>query len=172
MAKTFAEKQYAKKVELAKAYIMLGGNLSNAAVAAGISRSTANDYFKTKMFQDILENLKQSDGIELSPKLKNIINKSMELVQDRLENGDFFYDPRTGKIERKPVSIKDAHSVFKDSLAIKQDIENAPAERQAQQTIQETLQQLAKNFEELAAKQKQKAPVQVTDVLFIKDEGE
>ena len=172
MAKSFKEMQYARKLELAKTYIMMGNNMTGACKAVGIAPSVGSSWKKTKVFQDILTNLQQADSIELSPKLKNIVNRSLELVQDRLENGDFFYDPRLGKIVRREISLRDAHAVLKDTVNMQENIEKASSETQTQMTIQETLQQLAKNFEELAAKQKQKAPVQVTDVLFVNEDKE
>jgi hypothetical protein len=95
---------------------------------------------------------------------------SISTVEDRLEHGDFMYDPRTGKIIRKEVSLRDAHAVFKDTMDIKNAMERAPVEAKTQASIQETLAALAKNFEELAARQKEKPRVEVTDVIFLNEE--
>jgi hypothetical protein len=167
--KTIQQKRKEEQLDFAKAYVMLDGNLTMAATTSGVPYGTARRWSKTASWLDMVETLKQGGAIAISPKMQSIIAKSLSIVEDRLEKGDFFYDPRTGKIERKPVNVRDAHAVFKDTFKMKQEIERGPEEAKKAQTIQETLEQLAKNFEALAAKQKQKAPVVVTDVLFVEE---
>ena len=170
MAKTPSQKRYDLQVDLVKTYTILGGNLQMAAKTVGIPYGTARRWKDLPVWERIAAELQTQEAIELSPKLKKIVDKSLELVQDRLERGDFFYDQKTGKVERKPVSIRDAHVVMKDTLAIKNEMERAPIEAKQQQNIQDTLAMLAKNFEELASKQKAKPKVEVTDVIFLNNE--
>ena len=162
----------AHKLDLAKPFIMLGENLSMAARTVGVPWRTAQSWKKTQWWTNLYEQCKGQETLELSTRLQKVLAKSLDLVEDRLEHGDFMYDPRTGKLIRKEVNLRDAHIVFKDTLDIKQAMERAPQEAKTQQTIQETLASLAKNFEELASKQRDKPKVEVTDVIFIKDESD
>lgn len=158
------------KLDVAKTYIMLGENLSMTARTCGISIRTAESWKKSKWWGDLVDQLRGKESLELSSKLQKILAMSISTVEDRLEHGDFMYDPRTGKIIRKEVSLRDAHAVFKDTMDIKNAMDRAPVEAKTQASIQETLAALAKNFEELAARQKEKPRVEVTDVIFLNEE--
>lgn len=170
--KSVAQKRKEEQLDFAKAYVMLDGNLTMAATTSGVPYGTARRWSQSAAWKDMVEMVKQGGTIAVSPKMQSIIAKSLSIVEDRLEKGDFFYDPRTGKIERKPVNVRDAHAVFKDTFHLKNEMERAPLEAKQAATIQETLEQLAKNFEQLASKQKEKAPVVVTDVLFVENKSE
>jgi hypothetical protein len=162
-------KREQQQLDLAKSFIMLGGNMTMAARTCGVAYATARRWQNAPWWSETIEQLKESETIELSPKLKRIVDKSLELIQDRLDHGDFMYDQKTGKVIRKEVSVRDALAVFKDAVGVKQQMEAGPKQEAGALTIQETLQQLAKNFEELAAKQRAKPVIQVTDVLFVDD---
>lgn len=157
------------KYELVQAYVMFGENGTLACNTVGVSYRTFMLWKKTKWWNDLLDQVKSQENIQVSARLKRNINSALAIVEDRLENGDFFYNPIKGTVDRKPVSIRDAHAVFKDSHEIKNNMEKAPQEAKDKQTIQDTLLQLAKNFEDLAGKVKEKPILQVTDVIFTEE---
>lgn len=157
------------KVDLVKTYIILQDNLALAARTCGIPLGTAKYWKSLAWWEETEQKLRAEDKIVVSKRMTKMLDLASEVVIDRLEKGDFFYDPRTGKLERKPVGLKDAHTVFKDVIDLKAAQDRKPQEEKEQQTIRDTLLSLAKNFEELAAKQKAKPVVQVTDVLFVEE---
>jgi hypothetical protein len=60
--------------------------------------------------------IRATENIALDSNLTKIVDKSLETVADRLENGDFIFDNKTGQIKRKPVNMKDAAKVSVDLL--------------------------------------------------------
>ena len=84
------------------------------------------------------------------------------MVEDRIDNGDFIYDQKSGKMVRKPMLGKDAARIASDFVDKAIRLEEKPREEEA--AVVGRLEDLAKRFEELAAK---KQPIQVTDVITI-----
>jgi hypothetical protein len=163
--------QEAMKTEAVEAFIMLGGNMKATAIALGMHRSTLIRWSKTEWWKNIYDDVKQQDNIVLSLRLQKIVARSLDLVEDRLEKGDFFYDQKTGQVVRKEVSLRDAHAVFKDSFIVKESIEKPQTALTDQSSIGDKLLELAKQFETFASQQKAKPKVEVTDVIFLEEQS-
>lgn len=166
--KSWGDKQ---KLEAVNTYVVLGGNAQQTAIALQIPQETLRKWTKTTWWKELYDEVKQEDNIVLSHKLQNIVARSLALVEDRLEKGDFFYDQKTGQVVRKEVSLRDAHEVMKSSFQMRESIEKPQAAEVEEGSVNDKLAALAKQFEQFAVAQKTKAPVNVTDVMFITDEN-
>jgi len=160
-----------QKMEAVEAYIMLGGNVMQTAVALQIPRITLQQWTKTEWWKELYDEVKQQDNIVLSLRLQKIVARSLDLVEDRLEKGDIFYDQKAGMVVRKEVSLRDAHQVFKDSFLVKEQIERPNTVSLDTESIGDKLANLAAQFEKLADTQKAKPKVEVTDVIFIEEKA-
>ena len=148
---------------------MLGGNINQTAIALQIPPETVRRWTKSAWWKELYDEVKQEDNIVLSHKLQKIVARSLALVEDRLEKGDFFYDQKTGQVVRKEVSLRDAHEVMKSSFQMRESIEKPQAAEVEEGSINDKLAALAKQFEQFAVAQKEKPPVNVTDVMFIEN---
>ena len=158
-----------QKIEAVNTYVVLGGNAQQTAIALQIPQETLRRWTKTTWWKELYDEIKQEDNIVLSHKLQKIVARSLALVEDRLEKGDFFYDQKTGKVVRKEVSLRDAHEVMKSSFQMRESIEKPQAAEVEEGSINDKLAALAKQFEQFAVAQKEKPPVNVTDVMFIEN---
>ena len=97
------------------------------------------------------------------------MSRSLDIVEDRMEKGDIFYDQKKGEMARKDVGIRDAHSIFKDSFLVKEAIEKPNMVQVDQESVSDKLNALASQFEQFAKVNKNKKPevIQVTDVVFV-----
>ena len=161
-----------QKIEAVSTYVVLGGNATQTAIALQIPAETLRIWTKTQWWKDLYDEIKQQENIELSHKLQKIVTRSLALVEDRLENGDFFYDQKTGKVVRKEVSLRDAHEVMKSSFMMKESIEKPQAVAMEESSVNDKLAALAKQFEQFAVAQKEKAPINVTDVVFVENKDD
>ena len=164
--KPWGDKQ---KIEAVSTYVIFGGNINQTALALQMPPTTLNKWVKSQWFKDLYDEIKQQENVELSHKLQKIVAKSLALVEDRLEKGDFFYDQKTGKVVRKEVSLRDAHEVMKSSFNMRESIEKPQAAEIEESSVNDKLAALAKQFEQFAVAQKTKPPVNVTDVVFIEN---
>lgn len=44
------------------------------------------------------------------------MDKALDSVMDRLENGEFIYDEKTGKVKRVPAKMRDTNKVLTDMI--------------------------------------------------------
>ena len=158
-----------QKMEAVETYIMLGGNMKQTALALGIPRQTIMRWAKTEWWKDIYDEVKQQDNIVLSLRLQKIVSRSLDLVEDRLEKGDIFYDQKLGAVVRKEVGLRDAHQIFKDSFLVKEQIEKPNTVQLDGESVSDKLAALALQFERLADAQKAKPKLEVTDVIFAEE---
>lgn len=160
-----------QKIEAVTTYLMLG-NLSLTAATLKIPRDTLKVWKASEWWKTMENELRVQDDLQISNKLKKILDKSIDVISDRLENGDFIYDTKSGKILRKPVSMKDANSVAKD-MSDRRDVlidRHISGSSVTADKITETLNSLAASFAKIA---QQTNPVPVTieaeDVEYTED---
>ena len=65
-------------------------------------------------WQEMVSMIQTESDQELDAKLQKRIDKALDVVMDRLENGDFQLNQRTGEITRMPVKLRDAGKVVTD----------------------------------------------------------
>lgn len=159
-----------QKVDAVKTFVVMGGNIAQTGQVLGIPYQTIQHWMKTQWWKDLYDELKHEDNIVLSHRLQKIVSKTMDLVEDRLEKGDIFYDQKLGKMVRKEVSLRDAHDVMRTTFQMRDQIEKPAAVVLEESSVADKLTQLAKQFEQFATAQKQKPPVEVTDVVYITEE--
>ena len=71
---------------------------------------------------------------------------------DRLDNGDYLYDPKTGTFIRKPVSMKDTWKVSTEMIDKRLLLRKQPKEQASQEAVGDILKNLAKEFADMARK--------------------
>ena len=99
-----------KKIELLQSYILLG-NLTKAAALNGVPHVTAKLWKVSQWWKDNEDELRRGGKLQLSSKLSELVNKALVVLTDRLENGDFIYQPRTATFIRKPISAEHANKI-------------------------------------------------------------
>lgn len=148
VSKTNAHWSENQKIEAVQAFVLFG-KVPTVAAMTGIPKGTIAQWKLQQWWKDLESELRQSDDMELSGKLKRVIDKSVDVITDRLELGDFFYDQKSGEVRRKPVSLRDAHIVAKDMIDKKRVLENKPTQI-TEHKIEDRLLDLKRKFEEFA----------------------
>jgi hypothetical protein len=100
-----------------------------------------------------MKELQYEDNIAISAKLNKVLEKSLAAVEDRLENGEYMYDPRTGDVKRIPAKLRDVHKVTTDIVDKKQQLLKLHIKdevAQPQQVTADHLVQLAQAFAQFA----------------------
>lgn len=149
-----AAKRYwgdSQKLECVQLYLTLG-NLALTAATLKIPEITVRTWKASQWWKDLEQELKLQDQIHVSNRLKSIIEKSLLGLEDRLDNGDFVYNQKTGEIIRKPMASKDLTQAANLMLQRKDLLEGRAISDVATETIQNKLDVLKKAFEEIANK--------------------
>lgn len=168
--KAYQMRSDSNKIEVIKTYVALGGNLALTAAATKVPIRTLESWKVQSWWKTIVAELKKADKLELSAKTKTIIEKSLELMNDRLDRGDIFYNPKTGEIQRKPVAIKELHHIAKDMMDRKHILDKAfETSDQIETPTGDKLAALAERFAQLAEMSLEKKRPVVTDVILAKE---
>jgi len=119
----------------------------------------------TEWWKNAVEEIKLQEDIQMSARLKKIVDASLMAVEDRLVNGDLMYDQKSGEMVRKQVNMRDAHKVAVDLMDKKQLLDKAAAPAQEEQKDEDRLLKLAEKFADFVTKKKEPLPMaEVVDV--------
>ncbi len=92
------------------------GSPTAVGAALGINRRTIHVWMNSDWWKRIVEEIRTEGRFTLSKKLRTIVDKTLDVIQDRIENGDFAFNRDTGEVIRKPIAAKDAHKIASDFI--------------------------------------------------------
>ena len=144
-----------QKLEAVTTYLMIG-NLAATARILKIPEETMRHWRRSTWWVDIESELKTQDELQLSARLKKIVDKSIDAVEDRLEHGDFVYDQKTGQMRRKPVAMRDAHKVSMDLIDKRNLLLNNNKTVQTDEQMSDKLLKMMQQFADFAQNKLQK----------------
>ena len=154
-----------QKLEAVQTYLMLGSVRTTAAVL-NIPEITVKVWRTKSWWKDLEAELKLQDKLQLGTRLKKIAERSLEVVEDPLQNGNYIFDQKTGELVRVPVNLKDAHKVGVDSMNQREILERGQADNLNEGQIDNKLAELATKFAAMVNKKiDDKRTVEMADVV-------
>lgn len=150
------EEKRSRAVELYLAW----GSYYKVERALGVAKNTVRNWSKTPWWEDLLKEKRLEQQTALDNKISHIVDKSLEIVEDRLINGEQVLNNKTGQLVTKPVALRDAVRVTSDLLARQTQLRKQQEEETVvQASVKDTLAMLAQEFSKMArlASNKEKA---------------
>jgi len=138
-----------KKIEAVTTYLILG-NAALTAKTVGVPVQTLRVWKQQPWWKEMEVEVQVETDQQLDGKLAERIEKALEVVNDRLHNGDFQYDPKTGQFVRRPVNIRDGWKVASEMIDKRWIIRKQPKDATSQEAIGDILKNLAKEFADMA----------------------
>lgn len=139
-----------KKTEAVLTWLTCG-NLTQTSHLIGVGLPTVKSWRKQPWWQEQVDEFRDNDKVELDARYQKIIRKALDVVDDRLTNGNFQMDQKTGQIVRVPVSISDSHKVMTDLVAQQQKLrDDKQTETIALESVNDKLKKLAEQFQTMA----------------------
>ena len=139
------------KLNAVKLYLLTGNKAATAA-ALGIHIQTMYYWCNSEWFKDLTREIQAQNNIELTNKLRAIAEKALNVTMDRLENGDYILNQKTGEMIRKPIVVRDAHRIASDFVSKANDQEDRKEREQGEHATAGRLEQLAEAFAKFASK--------------------
>jgi hypothetical protein len=140
-----------KRLEVVSRFLLLG-NLRVVSEQTKIAYETLAEWKKSEWWPELVDQIKRTTKSKRNNSITKIIEQSIDTVQDRLDNGDFVFDQKTGQIIRKPVSARDA-TYISEAMMRRQDILETQMEHShSEDTREEQLVKLAQEFQKWAKK--------------------
>lgn len=162
-----------KRIEAVTLYAATG-HFGRTSDLCGVPEATVRAWRKTEWFNELLREVRQENNEKIDSKFTEIIEKSLEQLVDRVENGDH-HVLRDGTLVRKPISAKDLSLVAAINVDKRQLLRGEPTSRaETVGTVEEKavgrLEKLAETFENLARYGRNpKVIEQVEDARLIED---
>lgn len=126
-----------KRIEVVTKCLALG-NIKLVAELTGVSYGLIRCWRLEPWWKDLEQEILASRRAATDNKLAKIIDRSLEIVQDRLQNGEWAYDKKTGTAFRKEVSLLTANKVANEML-VRQEALAKQAENQTQTQVAESV---------------------------------
>lgn len=150
---------FEKKIEVVTHYLATG-NYRLSAALCGVHENTVEVWKKQPWWKELEKEIRVSRRMEQDSKLSQIVNRTLDVIADRVENGDHVYNQKTGELVRKPVGLRDATAAVNSLMQRQATIEKQNAKEtivENQNSIEEQLKLLASEFAKFNNKQKRLA---------------
>lgn len=145
-------------------YLVLG-NMALVSSVTKIPHQLLRAWKGQVWWSEIESQIRATENLQMDSKLTKIVDKSLDAVMDRLENGEFVYNQKTGQVIRKQVNMKDAAKVTVDMITKRELLRgNATARTETNQvSVEDQLKALALEFSKWQLPKE--APMEVIDVV-------
>lgn len=149
----------AKRIEAVTVWLSTGSATETSKIL-GIPLKTVEGWKSQDWWKDLVAKIRAEEDQQLDAKTSKIIDKALEQLVDRLENGEHVYDQKTGKIKRMPAKLRDVNTTFNNLLDKRQLLRNKPTKIVEQQSTALQLQNLADSFAKFVNKKIEELPDQ------------
>jgi hypothetical protein len=132
----------------AAALYMATGNMRLVSETQEIPYPTLMQWKKADWWPQLIDELRLIKKAKGAAKLDKVLQLGVEVISDRLENGDFILNNKTGQVVRKPVSLRDATQVTNAMMTRQLQMEELAAKMENRDnSMADTLTLLAKEFQ-------------------------
>jgi len=159
------------KIGVVTRYLAIG-NMALVAASTGMDHQTLRNCKMQPWWKEIEAQIRATENLQLDTKISKIVDKSLDAVLDRVENGDFIYDNKTGDIKRKPANMRDIAKVSTEMITKRELLRgNATSRNETPQaSVAEQLKGLALEFAKWNQKtQPKQETVDVESIEIIED---
>jgi len=104
-----------KKIEVLTTFLATGSQAHTSAIT-GVPEETIRLWRKSDWWAERTKEFKSDNSLVLDNKLAKIMDKALDAVVDRIENGEYIFDPRTGTTTRVPAKLRDVQKVASDMI--------------------------------------------------------
>lgn len=139
----------ADKIKVVTAYLVLG-KAPLVEATTGVPAGTVRRWKMEPWWGELVQQIQSEDTQELDAKLSTVLTKTLAVLDDRLERGDFVFNPRTGEWDRRPVSMKDTWKVTKEAVDLREFLRRKPRDVANQEAVTDILKNLASEFATMA----------------------
>lgn len=146
------------------------GDIEQVSELTGIPSKFLREWKQEPWWNEIQKKVFVEQNEKLAGRISGVLDKSLEHLVDRIDNGDYLWDVRKSKLVRKPVDTKVLATVFNTLVTRRQLIRGEPTSITTQVGVDDRLKLLAQQFEKFAAAKEveQLAPT-ITDVTFTEE---
>ena len=135
------------RIQAVSQYLVLG-NMALVSACTKIPHQLLRAWKQQPWWAETEAQIRATENLQMDNKLSKIVDRSLDAVLDRVENGEFVYNQKTGAIIRRSVSMKDAAKVATDLITKRELLRGNATERKeaVQIPVADQLKALALEF--------------------------
>lgn len=134
-----------KKIEVATLYVALG-SVKKVSELAKVPKTTVERWMSEDWFYQTLQRVRREEGAVTDVKFTKIVDKALDKLMERIDNGDAVYDIKRGTVAMLPVSARDLSMVTGIIFDKRQLLRGEATKIVASSTSEEHLKKLAHQF--------------------------
>ncbi|MBT9145780.1 MAG: hypothetical protein DDT42_01657 [candidate division WS2 bacterium] len=151
----------------------VAGNSRRTAEITKIPEATIRAWKQTEWWNELATRIIVEQDEELDTKLTALVDKAVGQVNDRLEKGNYVYNPRLDKLIRKPVDAKELAIVTAISIDKRELLRGKPTSRVEKISQEQRLVGLAAQFKSfVTAKEVKQVEEEIEEEEEVKEEVE
>lgn len=158
-----------QQLEVVKSFLIVG-SVRAAARLCKVPEQTAFVWARQPWWKELVDDLNSQDQLKLSARLKKIVEKTFDVVEDRLEHGDYVYDQKTGEMRRKPVNAKDAAKIAIDFDNKRDNVIRGMSQVASEEQLDDKLNKLAAKFAAIVNGKKDTTDAETVEFKMVSDE--
>ena len=138
-----------KQLEVVTTYLALG-NLSETSRVCNVPMRTVTLWKSQEWWSKLVNDIQSGEGQRTDNKMSKTIDKALDMLMERMEQGDYQYDQKTGRLVKVPLKARDLERVVGGLFDKRQLIRKQPTNIKASDLGQaDRLAQLATQFAQL-----------------------
>lgn len=135
-----------KQLECVTTYLATG-NLSETSRIINVPLRTCQEWQKSDWWKQLVSEIQSGEAQRTDNKMSKVIDKTLEMLMSRIEEGDYQYDQKTGRLVKVPLKARDLERITSGLFDKRQLIRKQPTNiKQDDLSQAERLVNLAKQF--------------------------
>ena len=139
-----------KQLEVVTTYLALG-NLAETSRVCNVPIVTVKKWKQQPWWAELVADIQSGEGQKADNKMSKTIDKALDLIMTRMEEGDYLYDQKTGRLVKVPLKARDLERVASGLFDKRQLIRKQPTSiKQSDLNQKDRLLELAEQFAKFA----------------------
>ena len=126
------------------------GDVDQVSEMTGIDPKFLRQWRDEPWWSEIQKKVFVEQNEKLASRISGVLDRSLDHLVDRLDNGDYLWDVRKSKLVRKPVDTKVLSNLFNNLITRRQLIRGEPTSITTQVAVDDRLKLLAAQFQKFA----------------------
>jgi len=126
------------------------GDVDQVSEPTGIDPKFLRQWRDEPWWSEIQKKVFIEQNEKLASRISGVLDRSLDHLVDRLDNGDYLWDVRKSKLVRKPVDTKVLSNLFNNLITRRQLIRGEPTSITTQVAVDDRLKLLADQFQKFA----------------------
>ena len=160
-----------KQLEAVTTYLATGSLAETSRIINVPYRTVQSWKLESEWWPKVVEEIQSGENQKVDQKMSRIIDKTLEKLVERIEDGDYMYDQKTGRMVKVPIKARDLERITSGLFDKRQLIRKQPTNIKSDPSNQtDRLLKLAEQFASFAAGKEKEEQKEIVDEYIVDGE--